>query len=76
MNIVMDARRTTPEPAAAKIMWNRSVKKYGLRYSDMACDGDSKAYNDVWDVYGICGDCEKFENMKKKCSRPTVAKFR
>lgn len=54
------------EPAAAKIIWSRSVDKHGLRYTDMVCDGDSKSYNDVWDVYGICGNCEEFEGMNKK----------
>lgn len=32
----------------------------------MVCDGDSKAYNSVWDVYGCCEDCSKWEQMNKK----------
>ena len=32
----------------------------------MVCDGDSKAYNEVWETYGVCDDCEKFEKMDKK----------
>lgn len=32
----------------------------------MICDGDSKAYNDVWDVYGVCDQCLRYENMDKK----------
>ena len=31
----------------------------------MICDGDSKAYNAVWDIYGSCDDCSKWENMAK-----------
>ena len=27
----------------------------------MVCDGDSKAYNSVWDVYACCKTCEKYE---------------
>ena len=29
-------------------------------------DGDSEAYGDVWDMYGVCNDCEKYENMDKQ----------
>ena len=32
----------------------------------MVCDGDSKAYNNVCDVYGCCEDCNKWERMDKK----------
>ena len=32
----------------------------------MVCDGDSKAYNSVWDVYGCCKTCEKYENINRQ----------
>ncbi|CAB4031997.1 Hypothetical predicted protein [Paramuricea clavata] len=25
-----------------------------------------KAYGEVWDIYGVCDDCEKYENMDKQ----------
>ena len=65
------------EAAAANIIWSRSVSKHKLRYTDMVCDGDSKAYNTVWDIYGICDDCIEFESMdKKKFSLQRVAENR
>ena len=54
------------EKEAAKIMWTRSVEKHNIRYSNMVCDGDSKAHSEVWDVYGVCSDCAKYEKMDKK----------
>ena len=54
------------EPAAAEIIWSHSIGKYNLRYTDMVCDGDSKSYNTVWDIYGLCDDCAKFESQDKK----------
>lgn len=32
----------------------------------MVCDGDSKAYIAVWDVYGCCDTCQKYERMDRK----------
>lgn len=40
------------EKDAAKILWGRSVDLHKFRYRKMVCDGDSKAYSDVWNVYG------------------------
>ncbi|CAB3984028.1 Hypothetical predicted protein [Paramuricea clavata] len=54
------------EKEAARILWSRSVEKHKFRYIDMVCDGDSKAYGEVWDIYGVCDDCEKYENMDKQ----------
>lgn len=51
---------------AARILWSRSVEKHKFLYIDMVCDGDSKAYGEVWDMYGVCNDCEKYENMDKQ----------
>ena len=39
---------------------------YSLRYKYMVCDGANKAFNNVWDVYGCCDDCNKWERMDKK----------
>ncbi|CAB3996136.1 Hypothetical predicted protein [Paramuricea clavata] len=52
------------EKEAARILWSRSVEKHKFRYIDMVCD--SKAYGEVWDIYGVCDDCEKYENMDKQ----------
>ena len=54
------------EKEAAKILWNRSVEKHQFRYIDMVYDGDSKAYGEVWDTYGVCKTCAKYENMDKQ----------
>lgn len=53
------------EKDIARRIWNNSLS-YNLRYKHMVCDGDSKAYNTVWDVYGCCDDCSKWETMDKK----------
>ena len=39
------------EPLAAKRIFERSVQKYGLRYTDYYGDGDSKSYMQVKNVY-------------------------
>ena len=39
------------EPVAAKIIFERSVEKYGLRYMDYYGDGDSKSYMQVRNVH-------------------------
>ena len=53
------------EKEIARRLWSNSLS-YNLRYKFMICDGDSKAYNGVWDIYGSCDDCSKWENMAKK----------
>ena len=52
------------EKDIARRIWSNSLS-YNLRYKFMICDGDSKAYNAVWDIYGSCDDCSKWENMAK-----------
>ena len=37
------------EKEAARILWSRSVDKHKFRYIEMVCDGDSKAYGELWD---------------------------
>ena len=54
------------EKEAAKIIWGRSLSKHNFRYTEMVCDGDSKAYSEVWDTYGVCNDCKKYAMMDKK----------
>ena len=53
------------ECSIAKKIWDRS-KENNLHYKFMISDGDSKAYGSIWDTYGCCGDCEKWENTDKR----------
>lgn len=53
------------ECGIAKKIWGRS-SEYGIQYKFMICDGDSKAYSSIWDMYGCCDLCEKWENMDKR----------
>ena len=53
------------EVSIAQELWKRSVH-FKMRYKYMVCDGESKAYNSVWDVYGCCKTCEKYENMDRQ----------
>ena len=39
------------EPVAAQRMWNQSVKKNKLRYTEIYGDGDSKSFNTVKNTY-------------------------
>lgn len=57
----------------AKILWNRS-KDHGLEKRFIVSDGNSKVYNSVWDVYGVCSDCDKYELMEK--SSPDYIKWK
>ena len=57
---------TAMEKEAAKIIWGRSLSKHNFRYTEMVCDGDSKACSEVWDTYGVCEDCDKNALMDKK----------
>ena len=41
-------------------------KDFKMCYKYMVCDGDSKAYSAVWDVYGCFETCNKYENMDRK----------
>jgi hypothetical protein len=54
------------ECTIAKKIWDRS-KENNLHYKFMMSDGDSKAYGGIWDKYGCCADCAKWENIDK-CS--------
>ena len=53
------------EADIAKELWNRS-HDLGLEYSEMICDGDSKAYDTVKATYGMCKACESLEKKSKK----------
>ena len=53
------------ECSIAKNIWDRS-KDSGIHYRFMISDGDSKAYGSIWDTYGFCEDCQKYENMDKR----------
>ena len=56
------------EKDIARRLWSNSLA-FNLRYKYMVCDGDSKAYNNVWDVYGCCEDCNKWERMDRKSNQ-------
>ena len=56
------------EKEIARRIWSNSLS-YNLRYKFVICDGDRKAYNGVWDIYGSCDDCNKWENMDKKSNQ-------
>ena len=49
-----DGSANSMEQHCALLLWQRSVAKYGLRYTCMLCDGDSKSYNYIVErkVYG------------------------
>ncbi|KAK3717095.1 hypothetical protein QZH41_005024 [Actinostola sp. cb2023] len=49
----------------AQDVWNRS-SEFNLRYKYMVCDGDSRAYTAVWDVYGCCDICAHYENLDRQ----------
>jgi hypothetical protein len=53
------------ECSIAKKIWDRS-KDSNLHYKFMISDGDSKAYGSIWDTYGCCEDCAKWENIDKR----------
>ena len=61
------------ETACAKAIWRKSLE-YNVQYKYMVSDGDSKAYNAVWDVYGVCGDCSRYEKMNKNSEEERVQK--
>ena len=49
----------------AKKIWDRS-KNHNLISKQMICDGDSKAHGTIWDAYGCCETCEKWEKADKR----------
>ena len=60
-----DSSSGNMEVSIAEELWKRSLD-FGMRYKYMVCDGDSKAYVAVWDVYGCCKTCEKYERMARQ----------
>ena len=50
--ILLGVMRAQVQAEYAKILWNRS-KDHGLEKRLIVSDGNSKAYNPVWDVYGF-----------------------
>ena len=47
-----DGSSNAMEAEAAKLMWERSVRKRGIEYGTMLCDGDSKAFQSA---RAVCG---------------------
>ena len=60
------------ERKAARDMFSRS-ENHGLIYEVMVSDGDSKAYIDVFDVYGFCKDY--IEAEVHECSGSRLHRF-
>ena len=51
------------EMECAKRIWGRSEQGF-IRYTWMISDGDSKAYNSIWSIYGACDTCHHYENLQ------------
>ena len=49
----------------AEELWKCSLD-FNMRYKYNVCDGDSKADTSMWDVYGCCKTCEKYERMDRQ----------
>ena len=52
------------EKEICKDIFNRS-KEIGRQYIDLLGDGDSKYYNGVKRIYGMCDECKKYEEKHK-----------
>ncbi|XP_048580316.1 uncharacterized protein LOC125563152 [Nematostella vectensis] len=59
-----DGSSPSMEKECAKRLWGRSLS-FDLMYKYMICDGDSKSYDSIWDQYGVCDTCNKFESMSR-----------
>ena len=53
------------EKEICKDIFKRS-KEIGLQYTDLLRDGDSKDYNEVKGIYGMCDECKKHEEKTKE----------
>ena len=53
------------EKEICKDIFNRS-KEIGLQYTDLLGDGDSKDYNEVKGIYGMCDKCKKYEEKMEE----------
>ena len=51
------------EIECAKRMCERSEQDF-IRYKGMISDGDSKAYNAIWSIYGACDTCHHYGNLQ------------
>ena len=49
------------EAEGATVVWSRSVELHNIRYKWMVCDGDSKAFNAVENIYGDHCTVEKLD---------------
>ena len=57
------------ESEVVRKMFSRSPQ-HKLMYEYLVGDGHSKAFLDVWDVYGICKHCEKVKSILNKRGGP------
>ena len=53
------------EKEICKDIFSRS-KEIGLQYTDLLGDGDSKDYNKVKRIYGMCDECKKYEEKMEE----------
>ena len=53
------------EKEICKDIFNRS-KEIGLQYTDLLGDRDSKGYNEVKKIYGMCDECKKYEGKTEE----------
>ena len=67
------------EQEAAKVMWDRSVAKYNMRYVEMLSDGDSPAHKAVCELkpYGEDVEIQKLDciNHAHKCMGTALRKL-
>ena len=59
------------EKEICKDIFNRS-KEIGLQYTDLLGDGDSKDYNEVKGIYGMCDECKKYEEKTEKTKKSLI----
>lgn len=53
------------ERHAVRSLFNSSIE-HQMRYKWLVADGDSKCYLDIWDAYGACEQCKKWEHLLTK----------
>lgn len=62
--IKYDGSSGNMEVLMANELWECCLK-FNMQYKYMLCDGDSKAYLAVWDVYGSCKTCNTYERIDR-----------
>ena len=57
---------SSTEKDAARILWGRSVDLHEFRYHKNVFIGDSFAYSDVLDIYGVAMTVKNIKKMNRK----------